>query len=66
MAWAWPPATIPAIYQAFYVLGTVLSSLSYLILTSCEENITPILQVRKLRHREVKQPYIAIKWRVWY
>ena len=59
-------ASIPAIYQAFYVLGTMLSSLSYLILTSWEENITPILQVRKLRHREVKQPYIAIKWRVWY
>ena len=28
--------------------------------------LIPILQVRKLRHREVKQPYIAIKWRVWY
>lgn len=35
---------------------TVLSSLSYLIFISCEENIIiPILHIRKLRHREVEQ-----------
>ena len=60
------PPTVPAIYQAYYVPGTVLSSLSYLILTPYEEDIIPILPVRKLRHREVKQCYIANKWRTWY
>lgn len=55
--------------KTYCLSSTALSSLSCLIFTSYEEDIiVPILHMRKLRHREVKQPvqnYIANKGRVW-
>lgn len=49
------PLTVPTICPAYYVAGTVPSSLAYSTLISYEEDIIiPILQVRILKHREVR------------
>lgn len=62
------PPTIPAIFQARCVPGTVLNTLSYFASISYEEDLmTLTLQIRKLRYKEVYQPlwnYVAGKWRV--